>query len=240
MLTQQIVDRITQLNIKEFVQGLNEQLNRPNDFRDMSFEERLSLLIDREYLFRFNKVLNRKIKEAELRFPLAALEDLNYKADRCIDKNQIVALGECNWIKENKSVIITGATGSGKSYLSCALAVRACLNGFSCKYYRTTNLLNEMQSQRVKNTQKNFLRKLKKYSLILIDDFAHTIMSEDEEKDILEIVEERYGRGAIIITSQMPTEKWHAAMPNPTLADAILDRLVPKAERIKLQGGTLR
>jgi len=240
MLNESTIERIRELGLTGLLSAIEEQNSKPELYRDLSFEERLGLIIDREFGQRQERKMTRRMKEADFKYPNAAIENIRFKASRGFSKQDILTLAENNWIKQSKNLIITGATGTGKSYLACALGTRACLSNMPVLYYRTPKLFDVIHGARLRNEYSALIKKIKRASLVIIDDFAHTVLSEPEQKDILEVVEERYGVGSIVVTSQLPIEKWHAAMPNPTLADAILDRLIQKAEKLNPKGETQR
>lgn len=236
MTYEELKTRLQTLGLASVVAGLDGQRQNPELYAETTFEERLGMLVERESLDRESKAMNRRAQAALFRDPTASLEDLDFKKDRGLTRPAIAKLRECLWLKEKSGVIITGPTGSGKTYLACALGVRACLQGYGARYYRITNLLEDLAEHRRSDKRRTFIRNLNRRSLLVIDDFAHTMMNEDEQKDLIELVEDRYGRASTMLTSQQPVERWHGAMQNPTLADAILDRLVHKTERIALQG----
>lgn len=240
MLNQNTLERIRDLGLSGLLSAIEEQIDKPDLYRDLSFDERLGLAIDREYNTRNDRRMNRLVAGASFRFPNAAIEDVRFKASRGFDKKRLLELAELQWVKSSRNLIVTGPTGAGKSYLACALGVKACLAHMTVMYYRTPSLLLKLHEARAQSCYPALIKKLKKAKLLIVDDFAHSAFTESEEKDVLEVVEERYGCGSIIVTSQLPVEKWHATLPNPTLADAILDRIVQKSERLPVEGETQR
>jgi DNA replication protein DnaC len=233
---EQLKERLHALGLTSALAALESQRQSPDLYSEITFEERLGLLVERESLDRESKAMNRRVQAALFREPTACLEDIDFKKERGISKAVVSKLRECNWLRDKSGIIITGPTGAGKTYLACALGIRACLQGYGVKYYRITNLLEELAEHRRSDKRRSFIRNLNRRSLLIIDDFSHTMLNESEQKDLIELVEDRYGRGSTMLTSQQPVERWHGAMENPTLADAILDRLVHKTERIALQG----
>lgn len=228
--------RLRALGLETLASGLESQRQSPDLYAETSFEERLGMLVEGEALDRESKAMNRRVLTALFREANASLENLDYDKRRGLSKPVVAKLREGLWLKEKSGVIITGPTGAGKTYLACALGIRACLQGYGARYYRITNLLEDLAEHRRADKRRAFIRTLNRRSLLIIDDFAHTMMSEVEQKDLIELVEDRYGKASTMITSQQSIERWHGAMENPTLADAILDRIVHKTERIALQG----
>jgi DNA replication protein DnaC len=236
MTYEELKARLHALGLDKLASGLESQRQSPDLYAETSFEERLGMLVEGEALDRENKAMNRRVQTALFRDANASLENLDYDKRRGLSKPVVAKLRDGLWLKEKAGVIITGPTGAGKTYLACALGIRACLQGYGARYYRITNLLEDLAEHRRADKRRAFIRTLNRRSLLIIDDFAHTMMSEEEQKDLIELVEDRYGKASTMLTSQQPVERWHAAMENPTLADAILDRLVHKTERIALQG----
>jgi DNA replication protein DnaC len=232
--------KLQTLGLTSLAEGLESQRQTPDLFAETTFEERLGMLIERESLERESKAMNRRVQAALFRDTTASLEDLEFSKERGLTKTAIAKLRECNWLREKTGVIITGPTGAGKTYLACALGIRACLQGYGARYYRITNLLEDLAEHRRSDKRRAFIRNLNRRSLLVIDDFAHTMLNEAEQKDLIEVVEDRHGRASTMVTSQQPVDRWHGAMENPTLADAILDRLVHRTERITLQGESMR
>jgi DNA replication protein DnaC len=200
----------------------------------LAFEERLALLLDRESLYRENRRMTRLEQLAQFK-QRAALEDLNYRDRTGLDRSQIAALAACDWIRANQNVLIHGATGSGKSFLACALGHQACRNGLSVLYVRAPRLFEEMTLCHADGSFRKRLAAIAKISVLIIDDFAIAPIGPRERNDLLELIDDRVGTRSCIITSQLPIEDWHDYIGDPTLADAILDRILHRSHRIHLE-----
>ena len=200
----------------------------------LAFEERLALLLDRESLYRENRRMTRLEQLAQFK-QRAALEDLNYRDRTGLDRSQIAALAACDWIRANQNVLIHGATGSGKSFLACALGHQACRNGLSVLYVRAPRLFEELTLCHADGSFRKRLAAIAKISVLIIDDFAIAPIGPRERNDLLELIDDRVGTKSCIVTSQLPIEDWHDYIGDPTLADAILDRILHRSHRIHLE-----
>jgi DNA replication protein DnaC len=201
----------------------------------LSFEERLALLVDRERLWRENQRRTRLLRGARLKVAAASIEDIDYKAARGLDKRQIAQLATGEWIRRGQNLLITGATGSGKTWIGCALAQQACRQGSSVLYWRVPRLIEELRIAHGDGSFIKFLKTLSKAALIVLDDWGLTALSTQDRADLLEILDDRVNTGSTLIASQLPVDAWHAYLGEPTLADAILDRLVHHSHRIELK-----
>lgn len=210
-----------------------------NGYQDMSFDDRLSFLLDREAIERENKALQTRIGNARFKGN-AALEDMQVSTKRGLDKSLLMQLSQCGWIKDKRNILITGPSGCGKTFLATALSRKACQLGSSARYFRANNLLSELEAAREEGNFIRMVTKLGRPHVLIIDDFCLSSMSEIEEKDLFELIEERHGKASTIFTSQNPVGLWHSLMPNPAIADAILDRIVHSAIRIDLKGESMR
>jgi DNA replication protein DnaC len=217
----------------------SEQQKNP-DVQKLSFDERLGMLIDAQWLHRENKRLARSLREARLRIGNACVEDIDYPARRELEKATIRQLATCRWIEEHQNVVITGATGTGKTYVACALAQQACRKGFRAIYLRATRLNEELTLAHADGTYANLLARLARIDVLVIDDWGLAPPKDQERRDLLEIVEDRYGARSTIITSQVPPTKWHDHIGDPTVADAVCDRLLHNAHRLVLKGPSRR
>lgn len=238
MLNSPTLDMLRSMKLNGMVQALEEQF-RAGSCSELSFEERLGLLVSREHETRTNRRIQTRLREAKLRYQ-ACLEDIHYAGNRGLDKGLILSLNSCAWIRKSHNVLITGATGVGKSYLGCALGHRACMEGFRVAYQRTSRLLRELTAAKGDGSYVKKLEKYKRTDLLILDDWGLTPLSSESCRDLLEILEDRYQKASTVITSQMPIENWHKTMKSPTLADAILDRLYHNAYRIHLKGPSKR
>lgn len=238
MLINQTIEKLNHMKLFGMVKGLNEQASNP-EVASLGFEERISLLVDREWTDREDRRLVRLLKEARLKVP-ACLEDLDYCASRGLDRSVIAGLSSFDWLERRHNVVITGATGTGKTYLSCAFGNGACRKGFKTFYHRVPKLLEEVKISRFDGSYMRLITKLGRAQLLILDDFGLSMLTEAESKDLLEVIEECQGSCSIIIAGQLPVEKWHQAISNPTVADAILDRLVHNSYKFNLKGGSLR
>ena len=238
MLLHPTLEKLDQLRFTGMLKALEQQTNNP-DIDGLAFEERLGLLVDREIEERERRRLERRIKQARFR-QQASMQDLDLRAPRGLDKALMASLGECSWIRQHMNVIITGPTGVGKSYLATALAHKACLVGHSVLYQRLSRLLDELRIARADGSHGKELLKLSKIQVLVLDDWGLVKMTPETQRDLLEVLDDRHAKESTIVTSQLPIDEWHAAMPDPTIADAILDRLIHNAYRIDLRGESMR
>lgn len=205
----------------------------------LSFEERLGLLVDYEWTNRQNKKLQRLLKNARLKIN-ACLEDIDYQHPRKLDKKLMVHLGSMKWLLAHQNVLLSGPTGVGKTYLVCALGNQACRHGFSVRYFKMSKLMAAVAAGKADGSLPQFLDRLAKINLLIIDDFGLAPLTAEQGHDFLDIIDDRLERGSTIIASQLPVEHWHQLLGDPTVADAVLDRLVHRAHRLALSGETMR
>ena len=238
MLVHPILDKLSHLRFTGMVHALQEQMQM-SDIDRLSFEERLGLLVDREMTERQDRSFKTRLKKAGLR-QNACVEDVDFRHRRGLDKAIFLKLSDCKWIKEHHNVLIIGPTGVGKTYLSCALAHKVCQNGYSAQYIRLPRLLQQIAIGKGDGRYDRILKSLSKLDLLIIDDFGLKKLPREQSEDLLEIVEDRHNLRSTLITSQLPVDRWHAIIADPTLADAILDRLVHTAYRINLDGESMR
>ena len=206
----------------------------------LSFDERFSLLVDREQTWRENRRLARLLREAKLKSSQACIEDIRYGGGRRLDKSLIAQLSSCQWIHQHQNVVLTGATGCGKTWLACAFGNAACRQGLSVFYVRTPRLFEELRIAHGDGSFGKRLSALAKTVLLILDDWGLAPLNQAERNDLLEIIDDRVGTRATLITSQLPTEHWHAYLNDPTLADAILYRVLHAAHKVALTGESLR
>ena len=238
MSLQTLDDQLHELRLSAFRTALREQQSNPQ-YADLSFEDRLALLVDAECSQRRENRVKRNIRIAG--FPMqAALEDLDFSPDRGLDRRFILEMGQCTWISSHQNMLIFGSTGSGKSFLATAYGVAAARLGFSVRYHRTSRLLHALTIARQDGSLTHLLRSLAKTNLLVLDDWMRDPISVQNAQDILEVLDDRFGHSATLIASQVPVADWHLRIPDPTLADAILDRLVHNAHRAHLEGESQR
>lgn len=238
MLREPTLEKLRELRLNGMVKAFEENISS-SDFNSLSFEERLGLLVEREMTERDNRRLRRRLKKAKLR-QQACMEDIDYSQLRGLDKGFMRSLSTCQWIKEHLNVLITGPTGVGKSFITCALGQRACLEGHNVFYARAPRLFNEILVARGDGRYSRLMHTISESHLLIIDDWGLSVLTEQEQRDLLEILEDRHGIHSTIIASQIPVDKWHEIIGNPTLADAILDRLIHNAYKINLKGDSMR
>lgn len=205
------------------------------NFQQMTIDEALAGMIDSEWDERYNKKLVRLLKQAKLRYQ-ASIEYLNFEKERNLDKNLILRLSTCNWIDQGKNILITGKTGSGKSYLACALGHQACINEYKVRYLNCLKFFNELKFSKAEGTYEKKINQLKKVNLLILDDFGLQELDVQSRLSLLEILEDRYENSATIISSQIEPDKWYEVIGDPTIADAICDRLIHRAYIINLKG----
>jgi len=238
MISQTLMDKLLQLRLPAFRDGLREQISNPQ-YAQLSFEDRLLLLVDLECTRRLDSRTKRRLKLAE--FPMrATVEDLDLSPERGLERRLVLELSQCNWIDKALHIIISGATGTGKSYLACALGVAACRSGYSVRYLHTSRFLHTLTHARQDGSYLNFLRSLSRIEVLILDDWMRDPIQLSAAQDLLEVFDDRFGKSATIIVSQVPVSDWHARFPDPTLADAILDRTIHNAYRLSLLGDSQR
>ena len=238
MLINPLKDKLHSLGWHGMLKAFEEQAASPG-IQDLNFDDRLGLMVDREITERDTRRLKNRLAKARLR-QNACLEDIDYRQKRGLEKSLILALASCQWIREHHNVIISGPTGVGKSYLACALGHRACMEGFSVAYKRTSALIRELTMAKADGSYQRLISAYDKTSLLILDDWGLDKLSHDHSLDLLELLDDRCLRSATIITAQVPADQWHETIADPTLADAILDRLVHNAYKINLKGESMR
>lgn len=238
MLINQTLEHLRNLKLTAMAQALEEQIEQPATF-DLSFEERLSLLVMREITDRENRRLQRLLKTARLK-QAACVEDIDYRHPRGLDKFLMATLAGGDWIRRGANVHITGQTGTGKSWLACALGNQACRMGWSVKYERVPRLLENLRIAHADGSFGKRLAQLAKTDLLILDDFGIKPLARGDRHDLLEIIEDRHGARSTLVTSQLPISLWHEYIGEPTVADAVLDRLLQNAFRMELKGESLR
>lgn len=238
MLNHPTLDKLQRLKFTGMATALAEQMKTP-DIEELAFEERLGFLVDREITERENRRLSNRLRRARLKHN-AALEDIDYRHPRGLEKSLFQSLAACQWVKKHLNILITGPTGIGKTWLACALAHKACREGYTAWYLRLPRLLHEMAIAKGDGRYPKLLTTLAKTEVLVLDDWGLAKLTAENRRDLLEILEDRHGTRSTLATSQLPIEKWHDIIGDPTLADAILDRLVHNAYKITLKGGSMR
>ena len=238
MLIHPTIEKLENLRFTGMAQALREQMEM-DDIVSISFEERLGLLVDRETVVREDKRLQTRLRKAKLR-QNAAIEDIDFKKQRGLDKSLVVRLADCQWIKKKQNLIITGPTGVGKSYLACAFAQKACREGSTALYFRISRLFEDLSLAKGDGRYLKLLTSIAKTDLLVLDDYGMAKLTREQRHDLFEILEDRHGLKSLLITSQLPVDHWHKQVGDPTLADAILDRVLHNAHKINLKGGSMR
>ena len=237
MLHQPTLTTLKALKLPGMAAAFEEQLVQPVT-QSLSFENRFGLIVDREATHRDNQKLGRLLKNARLKHT-ACVEDIDYRAGRGLDKAVMASLIGCEWVRQAQNLILTGATGCGKTWLACALGNQACRQGLSVLYVRTSRLMEEMKLAHAEGSFRKRLAQMAKVDILILDDWGLSAMTQSERQDLLEIIDDRTRRSTLI-TSQIPVKAWHEVIGEPTLADAILDRIVHRAHSIELAGESMR
>lgn len=238
MLNQPLLDKLSQLRLSAFRTALEEQFQSPH-YAELSFEERLGLLIDVETTQRTHNRLKRRLKAA--RFPLqATMEDLDLSAGRGLQRSQILEMAQGQWVAHHLNILVLGPTGSGKTFLAAALGRAVCEAEFTVRFVRTSRLLQAVELAHADGSYPKLLRSLARTQLLIFDDWLRDPLTLSQARDLLEILDDRYGRSATLVSTQVPVASWHERIPDPTLSDSVLDRLIHNAYRLQLKGESMR
>ncbi len=239
MLYTQTVEKLRALRLDGMLQALEEQ-RQQQDIVELDFEARLALLVERQWLWRENRGFALRLKNAQLKIGNATLEDTDYRPARGLKRAQIEQLRASQWIKDHRNCLITGPTGTGKTWVACALGHQACREGYRIIYYYAPKLFRALETAQVDGSLPALLKRLARASLLIVDDLGIASVSGKLYRQLLEILDDRHGHGATLITSQFPVAQWHDVIADPTVADAILDRLVHNAYRLEFGGKSMR
>ena len=238
MLNQPTIEKLQTLKLHGMADAFRAQLETTN-LSQLSFEERFALLVDQQWLWREDRALARRLHSAKLK-ERGVLEDIDYQHPRGLDRKFMRTLSSSEWVRQNQNILLIGPTGIGKSWLGCALAQKACRDGFSVLHKRTTELFRELGVAHVDGSIGRLLLKLSRIDVLVLDDFAMAPLKDSERRDFLEICDDRYQRRSMILTSQMPIAHWHEQIGDPSIADSILDRVIHNAYRVELAGESMR
>lgn len=238
MLIEQTIDKLHQMKLNAMATALREQMGNA-DYQGLSFEDRLSLLVDRQFDEKESRALTRRLQVAKLKQP-AVVEDIDFHAPRGLDKAALLSIAECDFVRSHRNVIITGPTGVGKTYIACAIANKACRCKLTVRYFRTGSLLSAVALGRGDGSYPRLVRSLEKTDLLVLDDWGLYPLDAQAAREIFEILEDRSGSGSTMIVSQIPVADWFVGIAAPTIADAILDRLVHGSYRIEMTGDSMR
>lgn len=238
-MNKEVLANLRKLSLGSMSQALERQLEQPGTYEDLGFTERLGLLVDHEMQCRYQRRLERLVKRADFRLA-ASLDEIDYRATRNLNRQQIAELGHCGWIEKAQNLLITGPCGSGKSYVACALGRSACMLNHDVRYLRLPSLLSQFDQARATGSYHQFLQRLGLVALIIIDDWGLQPLTAADRRDLMELMDARYGRRSVAVVSQLPVDSWHSGIGDATFADAILDRLIHNAHRIVLQGESMR
>jgi len=239
MLIEPTIEKLQAMRLDAMASLWKEQAGKP-DFHQLAFDERFGMLVDAEWLHRENKRIATALREAKLRLTSACVEDIDYPAHRELDRAQVRQLATCRWVVEHQNVLITGATGTGKTYVACAFAQQACRKGHRAIYRRAARLFSELVLARADGTYARLLAKIARADVLVIDDFAMTPITDNERRDLFEVLDDRHGTRSTIISSQVPPKRFHDYINESNHADAICDRLIHGAHKVVLKGPSRR
>ena len=239
MLTQQTLEKLNGMKLAAMAAALEQQLGS-GEHAQLSFEDRLGLLVDSEWTAREQRKLTRRLRTAKPRYKTACLENVDFKHARGLNRQQLLSLGSCSWVQERHNLVLTGPSGIGKSYLASVFVERACRRGFTARYVRMARLLHDVAVGRGDGSYTRLLGRLAKLDLLAIDDWLLAPLRDAERRDLVEVIEDRSERASTLVASQLPAKDWHASIGDPNLADAICDRVLNNAHRIEMKGPSMR
>jgi DNA replication protein DnaC len=238
MLNEPTMSKLYEMKLNGMAEAYEEQRSQSR-LSDLSFEERFAMLVERQWIWKENRALARRLAHAKLKQP-ACMEDLDFRKSRGLKRSQINQLAGCDWVSYHQNIVITGPTGCGKTYVACALAQKACREGHRTLYFYAPKLFRALSMAHADGSIGKLLAKLARAQVLVVDDWGIPKISEQQYRDFLEVLDDRHGLGATLMTSQFSVDDWHQTMPDPTVADAILDRIVHNAHRIELGGPSMR
>ncbi len=233
------LEKLNEMKLTGMAKSYEKRHQQP-DHQDLSFDDFFGFVVEDEYIYRMNNRQTRLLQQAKLKYPNACLESIDYRQARGLVKTKVINLQNSEWLNQHQNILLTGPTGVGKSYLACAFGSWACRQGYSTVYHRWPRLFGDLLAAKGEGTYLKHLRKLTSPKLLIIDDFGTGSMAPDDAKDFLEIIEERYMTGSTVITSQLPMGEWHTYIGDPTIADAVCDRLFHVAYKFEMKGGSMR
>lgn len=234
----QITQQLREMRLTGLLNAFEEQQHN-TQFQELSFEERFAFIIDKEYILRKNRALARNLKQAKLK-QLASMEDIDFEPRRGIKRAEILELSHCNWIAQKLNLALTGLTGVGKSFIACALADKACKLGYRALYTKTPALITQLLLARADGSYPKLAARLQKTHVLILDEWLRDPLSPEHAREILDLLDDRYQHASIIFASQLPMDKWHLNIQDPTIADAVLDRIFHNSLKIPLKGETMR
>ncbi len=238
MITHQITSKLQNLRLSGMLKALEEQSHMPN-IGQLDFDERFALLLDREDIDRRNKSFQNRVRKAKFK-DNACVEDLDFDPERGLSKTSILKFVSGDWIKEHQNIIVTGSTGAGKTYLACAIGQAVCRAGYTVQYVRIPRFLRSLEVARNDGSYDKMLQDLQRTDLLILDDFGQAKLQIEEARDLLEIMDDRHGQRSVIITSQLESSKWYELIADPTIADALLDRVIHRSHQIHAKGPSMR
>jgi DNA replication protein DnaC len=239
MLETQSLQQLRQLKLTGLAKALEMQFSQPNTYEELSFAERINLAVQQEVTYRHDKRLQRLLKAARFKVT-ARMEDINYSHPRGLKQSTVAGLQSNTWITKGQNLVMTGPTGCGKTYLACALGHHACLHGYQVRYFRASRMFEQLTISHGDGSYLKLLSQIAKADVLIIDDWGLESLTQPQKNDLLEIMEDRHNSKSTIVTSQLPMTKWHEFISDPTLADAILDRLLHNAHKLNLKGESMR